>query len=299
MATAAGVRAAAAQGGQAPIAGHALEAGDHRDLAGVQGLAEFPRRNVVDPRPAVGVVGDDRYLPAQPRARGEAHVAQGHGQQAGRHLLAGGDHGVIFVVRGTRPCAAAPAPSVQATSSLVLPAMAETTTATPGPARLRRRPGRPRGGCAPGRPPKCRRISSPAATKFGSLPRVNRGFSERTLASIGRPMARRGFGAPYRALRASVGVDRRPRVVQHTVVTLPASPSSIDPADVARFSAIAEAWWDSHGKFAPLHRLNPVRLAFIRDQALRRFARDAGRRAVRAACACSISAAAAACFASR
>jgi len=92
-------------------------------------------------------------------------------------------------------------------------------------------------------------------------------------------MARRGFGAPYRALRASIGVDRPPRVVQHTLVTLPASPSSIDPADVARFSAIAEAWWDSRGAFAPLHRLNPVRLAFIRDQALRRFARDAGERA--------------------
>lgn len=50
--------------------------------------------------------------------------------------------------------------------------------------------------------------------------------------------------------------------------------SSIDPADVARFSAIADAWWDPHGKFAPLHRLNPVRLAFIREQALARFGRD-------------------------
>lgn len=62
-------------------------------------------------------------------------------------------------------------------------------------------------------------------------------------------------------------------------MTLTASPSSIDPADVARFSKIAEAWWDPHGAFAALHRLNPVRLAFIREQALRRFARDAGDRA--------------------
>jgi 2-polyprenyl-6-hydroxyphenyl methylase/3-demethylubiquinone-9 3-methyltransferase len=54
--------------------------------------------------------------------------------------------------------------------------------------------------------------------------------------------------------------------------------SSIDPADVARFSAVAAEWWDSRGKFAPLHRLNPARLAFIRDQALMRFGREGAAR---------------------
>jgi 2-polyprenyl-6-hydroxyphenyl methylase/3-demethylubiquinone-9 3-methyltransferase len=52
------------------------------------------------------------------------------------------------------------------------------------------------------------------------------------------------------------------------------APSSIDPEDVARFSAIAAEWWDPNGKFAPLHRFNPVRLAFIRREALARFGRD-------------------------
>lgn len=51
--------------------------------------------------------------------------------------------------------------------------------------------------------------------------------------------------------------------------------SSIDPEEVERFSRIAAEWWDPKGKFAPLHRFNPVRLAFIRDQALVRFGRDA------------------------
>ena len=51
--------------------------------------------------------------------------------------------------------------------------------------------------------------------------------------------------------------------------------SSIDPADVERFSRIAAEWWDPKGKFAPLHKFNPVRLGFIRDQALHRFGRDA------------------------
>jgi 2-polyprenyl-6-hydroxyphenyl methylase/3-demethylubiquinone-9 3-methyltransferase len=54
--------------------------------------------------------------------------------------------------------------------------------------------------------------------------------------------------------------------------------SSIDPAEVERFSRIAAEWWDPNGKFAPLHRFNPVRLAFIREQALAHFARDGARR---------------------
>ena len=55
--------------------------------------------------------------------------------------------------------------------------------------------------------------------------------------------------------------------------------SSVDPEDVERFSRIAEQWWDPKGKFAPLHKFNPVRLGFIRDQALSRFGRDGGERA--------------------
>ena len=53
-----------------------------------------------------------------------------------------------------------------------------------------------------------------------------------------------------------------------------ASGSSVDPAEVARFAALAEKWWDAKGEFAPLHKFNPVRLAFIRDQAAARFGRD-------------------------
>ena len=48
---------------------------------------------------------------------------------------------------------------------------------------------------------------------------------------------------------------------------------SIDPADVARFSAQAAEWWDAHGPFAPLHKFNPARLAFVRDRAAERFGR--------------------------
>jgi len=54
--------------------------------------------------------------------------------------------------------------------------------------------------------------------------------------------------------------------------------ASIDPADVARFSAQATEWWDARGPFAPLHKFNPARLAFIRDHVAGRFHRDPARR---------------------
>jgi 2-polyprenyl-6-hydroxyphenyl methylase/3-demethylubiquinone-9 3-methyltransferase len=56
------------------------------------------------------------------------------------------------------------------------------------------------------------------------------------------------------------------------------SHSSVDPAEVERFSAMAAEWWDPTGKFKPLHLFNPVRLGFIRDEAARRFGRDITRR---------------------
>jgi 2-polyprenyl-6-hydroxyphenyl methylase/3-demethylubiquinone-9 3-methyltransferase len=49
---------------------------------------------------------------------------------------------------------------------------------------------------------------------------------------------------------------------------------SIDPSEVAKFAAAAHAWWDPNGTFRPLHQLNPVRLAFIRDQIAALFERD-------------------------
>jgi len=51
--------------------------------------------------------------------------------------------------------------------------------------------------------------------------------------------------------------------------------STIDPAEVAKFSAIAAEWWDPTGKFAPLHKFNPVRLGFIREQVAAYLGRDA------------------------
>jgi 2-polyprenyl-6-hydroxyphenyl methylase/3-demethylubiquinone-9 3-methyltransferase len=53
-----------------------------------------------------------------------------------------------------------------------------------------------------------------------------------------------------------------------------AQASSVDPAEVAKFSRLSEEWWDPKGKMAPLHKINPLRLAYIRDAAARKFDRN-------------------------
>lgn len=50
--------------------------------------------------------------------------------------------------------------------------------------------------------------------------------------------------------------------------------STINDAEIAKFTAMAEQWWDPNGKFKPLHKFNPVRLSYIRDNLLLHFGRD-------------------------
>ena len=53
-----------------------------------------------------------------------------------------------------------------------------------------------------------------------------------------------------------------------------AAATTIDQAEVDRFSAMAREWWDPAGKFKPLHKFNPVRLNYIREQVCARHGRD-------------------------
>ena len=54
-------------------------------------------------------------------------------------------------------------------------------------------------------------------------------------------------------------------------------PASLDPAEVEKFAGLAADWWRPDGPFAALHRMNPVRLQFIREKACAHFG-VAGRR---------------------
>jgi 2-polyprenyl-6-hydroxyphenyl methylase/3-demethylubiquinone-9 3-methyltransferase len=69
-------------------------------------------------------------------------------------------------------------------------------------------------------------------------------------------------------------LSRKGPVAQRARQQGQAARTSVDPAELAKFAAMAEEWWDPDGKFRPLHQLNPARLRFIRDQVCARFGRD-------------------------
>lgn len=50
--------------------------------------------------------------------------------------------------------------------------------------------------------------------------------------------------------------------------------TTIDQTEVAAFEALAAHWWDEDGPHGPLHKMNPTRLEFVRDQICERFDRD-------------------------
>jgi 2-polyprenyl-6-hydroxyphenyl methylase/3-demethylubiquinone-9 3-methyltransferase len=75
-----------------------------------------------------------------------------------------------------------------------------------------------------------------------------------------------------------------------TMITAPAG-GTIDPSEAAHFGKLAADWWDPKGSSAMLHRLNPVRLGFVREMVDRHFATEradrrplAGKRALDVGC---------------
>ena len=55
---------------------------------------------------------------------------------------------------------------------------------------------------------------------------------------------------------------------------MPMSQTTVDPAEIAKFEAMAADWWDPTGKFKPLHMLNPCRLDYICAQIAAEYDRD-------------------------
>jgi 2-polyprenyl-6-hydroxyphenyl methylase/3-demethylubiquinone-9 3-methyltransferase len=50
--------------------------------------------------------------------------------------------------------------------------------------------------------------------------------------------------------------------------------STAAPDEIAKFSAMADSWWDPSGAFRPLHKFNPARIRFVRDRLAAHFRRD-------------------------
>lgn len=53
-------------------------------------------------------------------------------------------------------------------------------------------------------------------------------------------------------------------------------PSSINEDEVAHFSKLSSEWWDEQGEFSFLHKMNPVRMQFIKDKITERVREEAG-----------------------
>ena len=64
-------------------------------------------------------------------------------------------------------------------------------------------------------------------------------------------------------------------IQQQDLPATDAADSTVDPAEIAKFSKLSEDWWNPNGKMAPLHKINPLRLGYIRDAACRKFERSA------------------------
>ena len=47
--------------------------------------------------------------------------------------------------------------------------------------------------------------------------------------------------------------------------------NTINKKEIEKFSKIAEEWWDPKGKFKPLHKFNPIRIAYIKDNIIKTF----------------------------
>ena len=45
--------------------------------------------------------------------------------------------------------------------------------------------------------------------------------------------------------------------------------STINKKEIDKFSRMAEEWWNPSGKFKPLHKFNPIRIAYIRDNIIK------------------------------
>ena len=47
--------------------------------------------------------------------------------------------------------------------------------------------------------------------------------------------------------------------------------SSVNKIEIEKFSDMADEWWDPHGKFKPLHKFNPIRIKYIKENIIRQF----------------------------
>lgn len=80
------------------------------------------------------------------------------------------------------------------------------------------------------------------------------------------------FATPLFQTMSGISVLRAPfsRLARSCTSSAVSPRSSVDAGEVAKFAAQAAQWWDPNGYAAPLHRMNPTRIAFVRAAIERR-----------------------------
>jgi len=65
---------------------------------------------------------------------------------------------------------------------------------------------------------------------------------------------------------------------------------TVSAEEIARFNAMAASWWDLDGPMRPLHRMNPIRIAWIAERATGKFGATAGLRLLDVGCGAGLAA---------
>ena len=47
--------------------------------------------------------------------------------------------------------------------------------------------------------------------------------------------------------------------------------TTINKKEIEKFSKMADEWWDPNGKFKPLHKFNPIRIQYIKENIIKNF----------------------------
>ncbi|XP_020537230.1 ubiquinone biosynthesis O-methyltransferase, mitochondrial [Jatropha curcas] len=112
-------------------------------------------------------------------------------------------------------------------------------------------------------------MASKLLTKLGAIRDPKIAGNPNRLLHVSRrllnnqPTSTTPLQAPPSPLDNGKSVDKEPKPV-----------SSLKDLELAKFSAIADTWWDSEGPFKPLHAMNPTRIAFIRSALCRHFRKN-------------------------
>jgi 2-polyprenyl-6-hydroxyphenyl methylase / 3-demethylubiquinone-9 3-methyltransferase len=106
------------------------------------------------------------------------------------------------------------------------------------------------------------------------MARGNKGFTLLRACGITKARSRQPQAGPCRIENVQANTQRR----RSKAKPMTTKTTTIDTDEIARFTALAETWWDPNGAMKPLHKFNPVRLACIRNEVIDHFGLDGTQR---------------------